>query len=241
MANVALINHAEADVDALQDVLEAAQLPPGDVLLVVGDRQLDKSFQGMTIARKLIGDAATIYGLEDHLFRAWDCGIVIGPKWAENQSQYPVYFAYILGHELGHAVTVLSNLTVAIYEELIVRHAPRVSGRTGWLWHEFPHELRYDQFGLAIARKVYGNERVKTELREMLNRGLCDDPVRIRKALAFPDRGHLRGLQEELAEFTLPFKHDLIKAWNDERERTKHGTAALLRDPEWLWRPRTSQ
>lgn len=240
MARVQPVNNADVDLETLQDILEAARLADGRILLILGDPLLTEAFQGMTFARALIWDAATIYGLHDHLDEEWDCGICIGQKWALQHAEYPVYFAFLLGHELGHASTILTNLTLAAYEELVVGAIKQVSGRGDLLWTEFPHESRYDQFGLSIARTVYGEARVRTDLENMLSEGVCDDADRVRRALELPYRNDLRGIGQELAAFALPYKDDLISIWDEQRRRNRHGVAALLREFDWLWKASTS-
>jgi len=235
MARIALDNRGQVDVQVLESILEAAHLPPGDVQLIVGDPLLADDFQGMTIPRASVRSAANIYGLEDHLDRNWECGITIGPKWARSHAEFPAYFAYLVGHECGHATTILNAPGLAVYEDLIVSCLPRVVSRR-FRWDEFPHEIRYDQFGKAVAEVVCGSQRVAEEFARILQDGFADDEERLRKVLALTPNRQLSGLREELADFTRPHKGDLLAFWQEKRDRGGLSTAAGLPDLEWLWR-----
>jgi hypothetical protein len=235
MARVALINQAGVDPERLGRIVEAADLPAGDIRLIVGDSKLTQDFQGVCIARPFARYAGNLHGLADHLAESWDCGVIIGSRWAARELEFPAYFAYLLGHELGHAKTVLSDLTLTVYEDLILRYVQRASGRGGWRWDEMPHEIRYDRFGKAVAEDVYGPAELAKEVQCLLDRGLSNDEARLRNLLVLAAEKELVGLRQELADFARPYKAEFLKLWKEDQANGRLKIARGL-DFEWLWR-----
>ena len=65
MARIALAaNPEEVDEDALGSIAEAAQLPPGDICLVVGDPLLHEDYQAVSIPRAFTSVYGDIAGLD---------------------------------------------------------------------------------------------------------------------------------------------------------------------------------
>jgi len=223
------------DASALSDIVAAADLPAGEIRLIVGDPLLSEDFQGITIERQFVRFAGNIYGLEEFLEDEWECGVLIGPEWAQRQPEFPAYFAYLLGHELGHATTVLTNLEITIYEDLLLHYIGRASGSDTWRWGELPHEIRYDQFGIAVSEAVYGRSTVEENFGRILAQGLSKDEPRLRKVLSLPARLDLKGLRNDIAEFARPFKEELMALWQEDRDRGGLGIANGLRKFDALW------
>jgi len=234
MARVALINRAGVDSNTLSSIVVEADLPAGKVWLIVGDRLLGGAYQGVTVARAFVSPAQNLWGLEQYLDQDWDCGVVIGEKWAVKQREFPAYFAYLLGHELGHAKTILTNPQLAIYEDLVLQYIARAA-QHGWRWDEMPHEIRYDQFGLAIAERLYGRSTIEQEFHRIRDEGLTDDELRLDKALTLRPTTDLRGLGGELASFSLPYRDRLLELWKEAADLGHGGAAAQLSDLAALW------
>lgn len=232
MAIVTLIDQQGVGTDPVDAIVTEAKLPPGSILVVLGDSLLDPRFQGMTIARAHIRFDASIYGLEDWLQEPWDCGVSIGPHWAERQGAFPAYFAYLLAHELGHATTVLSDLELICFEELIVRYIHVVEKER---WDDLPHEVRYDQFGMAVAEAIYGRAEVESEFASIIEKGVTNDVPRIEKALSLEPRHSLDGLRQDLASFCQPYREALLEIWREQRAGPTPGLAGQVPHLESLW------
>lgn len=157
-------------------------------------------------------------------------------EWAIRQPEFPAYFAYLLGHEFGHATTVLT-LWLAAYEALIF-DVPALSGRDDWRWDEMPHEIRYDQFGLAVAEEVYGLEQLQNEIDRLLKDGSERDDRRLRGLLALTPRLDLSGLDADIAEFALPYRERLLTKWRKDANRGAPGMGRHLADLDYLWSKR---
>lgn len=235
MAHVALINTANVDQRAIADVAVAANMPSGHIRLIVGDPLLPDLYQGVTIARAHVRYAQNVFGLEQHLGEQWDCGVVIGEKWAKLQPQYPAYFAYLLGHEFGHATTVLTDLGLTVYEDLILQSRGLIDSERKWRWDDLPYEVLYDRFGVAIAEEIFGRDAVERELRTIIDRGITSDVPRIEKALTTAPTKDLTSLHSELAVFSAPYKDQLLAMWQGERDKGRLGIADGLRSLDCLW------
>jgi hypothetical protein len=236
MARVALINHAGVDMERLGLIVEAADLPLGDIRLIIGDSKLNADFQGVCIARPFAKHAGNLHGLEDHLGEPWDCGVIIGSRWAAREREYSAYFAYLLGHELGHAKTVLSNISLSVFEDLILRYVRRASGRDEWRWDDMPHEVKYDRFGKAVAEEVLGPGALDDDISAILDRGLSSDEPRLSRLLELEPDKNLDDLRRELAEFARPYRSEFLELWEEDRSNGQIKIAPGL-DFEWLWRP----
>lgn len=236
MAKIALINLANADVSALSDIVAEADLPAGEIRLIVGDPLLSDEYQAVTMARAFIRHAGNLWGLEQFLSEPWDCGVVIGRNWAARQAEFPAYFAYLLGHELGHATTVLTDLVLTIYQDIVRRCISKASSDRRWRWDDMPYETTYDQFGMAVAEIVCGRACLEDDFGRILSGGLSQDEPRLRKALDLPPCKDLRGLWADLASFALPYRHQLLDIWQQEREFGRLRIADGLPDLNVLWR-----
>lgn len=234
MARIALINHANVDPSALSDVAEEAALPAGEVRLIVGDPLLGDEYQAVTIARPFATLAGNLWGLEDFLNEHWDCGVVLGSKWATRQPDFPAYFAYLLGHEFGHATTILTNLTLAVYEDIVLRYMPKVLDRE-CRWDEMPQEILYDRFGVAIAEALFGRERFHEDLRRLLSSNLTQDKPRIEKLFELQPTKNLRVLWGQLAAFSLPHRDRLLEFWRGDMASGRLKITAGLSDLTKLW------
>ena len=236
VARIALCANPEnVPLSVLDDIALAADLPAGKVCLLVGDHLLGDDYQGLCVPRAFVGILGNIGGLEDHLETDWDCGVMLHPKWAVRQPTYPAYFAYLLGHEFGHAKTALAKLPLAVYEALMY-DVPAVSGQTGWRQDDLPQEIRYDQFGLAVAEATYGLEALHEEINRLLDSGLEQDERRLRNLLDREPRLDLEGLFEDMAEFSRPYQNALIERWADARQSLGPGFTRYLQTLDALWR-----
>ncbi len=237
MADLLLHNPSGLSEMEVKRVVALADLPPGLLLLYLGDDTLEADYQAVTIARPHIRYFGNINGLEDFLHVAWDCGIVMGSVSCEFQSQFPAYFAYLLAHELGHAATVLTDPSITAFEHLITTGMASIS--PSLRWDELPHEARYDQLGLAVAELACGRAAVEAQFTAMIDGELVNDSARLRKVLTMQPRRSLAGLVEDLASFTQPHLEELLQIWRAQQSSLSSGFAGEIRDLESLWRNHT--
>jgi len=237
MATIALLDAGGIDPEVLGAIAEASELPPGKIYLIVGDPSLHDDLQGVTFSGAFAHLAGNLYGLHKYRGQRWDCGVIIGQKWTQRQSDYPAYFAYLLGHEFAHATTILTDLWLTVYEDLIYRFIKTASDGTISRDDQLPHEIRYDQFGLEVATQVYGRERLEHDLRRIISSDLETDRPRLEKALELIPSKDLTGLREALAEFALPYREAFLTLWQEARERGHLRIAQGLSSLDLLWAP----
>ncbi len=235
MARVALINQAAVPTSLLEDILVEAALPSGELLLLIGDQLLGGESQAVTVPRRFVKEAGDICGLEAHLDKLWECGISVGTTWADRARGFPAYFSYLLGHELGHASTILANPTLAVYEDMLTRYIGQAAPHKKWRWMELPHEIRYDQFGKAVAVAIHGAETLVTELDRILREGLSSDTRRLDLIRAAEPRKDLGGLRTDLARFSAPYRDKLLDLWYGARQTHQLRIADGIEDLAWLW------
>ncbi len=237
MVDLSLHDRTGLSDTEVRRIVALVDLPPGRLLVCLGDESLDPAYQAVTVAHAHIRYLANIDGLDHFLDVAWDCGILIGSPACKLQSRFPAYFAYVLAHELGHAATVLTDPSITAYEHLITTGMARLS--PGLRWHELPHEARYDQLGLAVAELAYGRARVEADFNAIIDGGLVNDSARLRKLLTAQPKRSLIGLEEDLASFTRPYRQELLAIWRAEQSSLSPGFTREIGNLESLWRNST--
>jgi hypothetical protein len=241
MARILPVDPLQLGADDLDEIVSAAQLPAeGTIIVILGDTELADTFQAITIAREHVRSAANLYGLDQCLNQPWDCGVSIHPDWARRHSEFPAYLAFLIGHELGHATTILSDLELASFEELIVASRGLIAAARNRRWGDFPHERRYDQFGVAVAEVVHGLPKLHSDVNAILRQGLADDRPRFERILTMEPRRELNGLREELASFCLHDRGRLVEEWARMKASRTPGVTRHISRLENLWEPRTA-
>jgi len=235
MARIQLAGDGGVDLVALQDICEQADLPPGDICLIVGDPLLESRFQAVTVSRSFAPSADNLCGLEEHLDKPWDAGISVGVTWARRQPEFPAYFAYLLGHELGHATTILSRPRLAVFEDLVTRYLCLASESKDWTAHQLPHEARYDQFGLAVAEHIFGWPRVAADIQNIIAQNLSEDVPRLLWLLEAQRTRDFTGLDKELAAFAEPYRDSFLQIWLGARQTGQLRIADGVEDLGELW------
>ncbi len=65
--------------------------------------------------------------------------------------------------------------------------------------------------------------------------GLIGDTARFEQLLTLSPERSLDGLRGELAQFTLPYRDDFLRAWTSQRDSLAPGTTAEIPNLESLW------
>ena len=238
MAKLIYINKVQIkfDTDLLETILDLAILPSGKILLVLNNGPLTFNNLGVCIPKSLLkysrGERVFNPYEDDH----WDCGIAISKKACFLKQHFPAYFVYLLGHELGHAYICLSNITIHIYSCLIQNFIVNASNNVISQWHELPHEIRFDQFGIYIAEKIFSREILNKEIFKLLSMQDCKDKPRLKKMLQLSASLNLKGLKNELIKFSIPYKNELINLWKIDKLKNKNlSLVNLIKDYEELF------
>ncbi len=224
MAKVALHNLADLDVPELSDMVEAARLPNGRILLVLTPRSSDEGYQGVCLVREHLHYALSMrrYIPRETWTENWDCGVVLFRKACEFSRTHPAYFAYLLGHELGHARLWLEDRELALLCALV---APPViyeaSKGVVSQGYQLPYEQAFDRFGLWIAAEVYSKERLRDEIATLLGDPECKDADRLRFLMASEGADLPANLKEEVVSFARPFKAGIVREWRKRIELAK--------------------
>ncbi|KKL71781.1 hypothetical protein LCGC14_2091470, partial [marine sediment metagenome] len=92
-------------------------------------------------------------------------------------------------------------------------------------WHELPHEIRFDKFGLHIAEKLFGRKKIENEIKSLLNDPSREDTARLNLMLTLHGSKDLSNLRKDLIIFTKPYQDRLIESW--EKSIRKFGNESL--------------
>jgi hypothetical protein len=158
----------------------------------------------------------------------WQFGLALSLRTCGFANSNRAYFAYILGHELGHAHVAIADPSLHVYCSFLDHHIREASGGRVTMWHELPHEQAHDRFGIAIAEELLGRHRVESDFRQLLTDDSRRDRQRLTATIALePQRDYSR-LREQLVTFARPFASELEALWDKSLARaTAAGQTSL--------------
>jgi hypothetical protein len=231
MAKIELENRAGIDIEKkyLEDLNSYANLPDGKVLLVLNDSPLPKNNQGVCVASQL----RYIDPEYDHICRrlnssSWDCCVIIANKWCMSRNEFPAYFTYLLGHELGHAYICLSDITLHIHCCLIHLCIKSASKNKFNFPHELPNEKLFDQFGKYLSQKFYSLKKLDREIDILHNMANNIEKKCLEQIKTLSPLNNFNELRDTIINFSKPFKNELIECWkHDASEAINHNENSL--------------
>jgi hypothetical protein len=207
-------NHIE--VNYLEGLLFYANLPDGVILLVFHENALPENNQGVCVAAQLIDiDREFKYICNCSGTTSWDCCVAIAKKWWASRAEFPAYFTYLLGHELGHAYVYLSDISLHIQCCLFRLCIRPASNNKISFPHELPNEMLFDQFGKYLSKELHGSEKLSDEI-ERLKKTADDIVVKYLEQInKLPPSRDFSGLRKTMIDFSGPYKDGLICCWKD--------------------------
>jgi len=218
MNSVILINDFGVDIDLLNKILIKSNLPESKILLVLSDGYLPDNLLGCCIPRSLVEHQNYIGIFNPHLDKNWEQGVALSVTACEYRHKHPAFFTYLLAHELGHAYVCITEINVHIHYCLIQDYISEAKSKKIHSWHQLPHEILFDQFGIFIAESIFSPRQMKEELNSIIENKLSKDLERIENMLLLPPFQEFKGLREKLINFSIPYKDTLISLW--ERDKT---------------------
>lgn len=226
MDDFILDNQSNVPDDEIINLLKKVNLPQGRIILLLTDKTRLESL-GECIPKCLIDYAGRRrYFRQDY----WECGVILSQKACNIHDEYPAYFMYLLGHELGHAHICLTDVYLHIHYCLIQDFIRDASNNKILGWHELPHEIKMDQYGLFITEMIYSRKEINQQIKKIINLPDCKDKTRLEQLLTLPSSNELSGLREELIDFSLPYKDKLIELWKkDAQESSDRNDLAITR------------
>ena len=186
MAKIILINKEKISLRNIQEIIETVELPEGRILLILHDGNLINNNQGICIPKSLLRYSRGVRVFDQYGHDRWDCGIAISHKYCSLSSDFPAYFVYLLGHELGHSSICLSNVSTHIHYCLIEKYIGLALNNKIILWHELPHEKLFDQFGIYCAEKIFSRSVFNEEIKKLIKVNDGKDILRLNNLLQLP-------------------------------------------------------
>lgn len=239
MATIRIENKANIEIDNnhLTRIVTEATLPPGELILVFNDAPLPDSNQGTCVPRALLSFSRSYATIcRGQSISNWDVCIAISDRYCGLQAQYPAYFTYLIGHELGHAKICLLDIALHIHYCLIQDHIKGASHNEIAQWYELPHERCFDRFGIYLCEKLYSRSQLNLEIERLIANPDCKDHERLHMMLSLDASDVLDHLREEIIRFSLPFKSALILSWKKERQHLgDNSLTSLIADYEALF------
>lgn len=217
MNQTILINDANIDIEIIEKILEAAELPKAKILLILSDGYLSGEYLGCCIPRDLIKYQNSIGVFIPYLQQKWDCVVALSVKACNYRYSHEAYFAYLLGHELGHAHVCIRDISTHIFSCIL--QPPFIceaSKKQVKFWHELPHEKLFDRFGIFTTQSIFNHDQIYSEIQSLMNVPECKDKDRLDMMLSLPPFDGFDGLRNELVTFAIPYKDELVKLWRDE-------------------------
>lgn len=209
----------------IEKIVQRANLPSCKLLLVVGDEGTEENTHFGEFVPKMylddVVDCPLIVGqLRD---KEWDIGIVIYKKVSDLFDEYPALFAFVLGHELGHAKAYLEKPENYPLYCLIGKGLIQVGCKSE---ANLPHEIMFDEFGKYIseAGDNEGASILKNAIDNYIKKNPNDD-FRFGTILVLNPSSHISDCSDKLLDLANPYADKLIDIWESEG---KKGETALL-------------
>jgi len=216
MEELILINDAKVDEALVSKIIEQAALTQGKILLRLMDGCLPDNNAGSTTPRSLLKYYQNFHMFDNYLNHDWEIGIAISGKYCLSYNSFPAYFSYLLGHELGHAAVCINDLDLHVFYCLIQGHIKKASAGNVTAWHQLPHEIIFDRFGLYIAEMIYGREKTDRDIKLLLADRSRKDLNRLEQMLRLNGSKDLGNLWKDLLNFARPYKDELIKCFEED-------------------------
>ena len=213
MDNLIIINDAKVDEAFIVDIFNKGYIKKPKIILRLLDGYLPYNADAIILARSLREYAKNFRVFDNYLEINWDFGIAISKKYCLIYKAYPAYFAYLLGHELGHANICADDISLHVFYCLIQEHIKTASNGEVSSWHVLPHEVKFDQFGLYIAEALFGREKIDNEIKSLLDDESRDDSEILSLMLMLKGTTDLSNLRDELVAFAKPYRTELIESW----------------------------
>jgi hypothetical protein len=160
----------QIDPDQMDALVREAKLPLGRVALVFNCDSLPGDLQGSCTPRMLSHFSPSYSRIcNANVANEWDVRVAFSKQACLRYGEFPAYFCYLIGHELGHAKICLSDPVLHIHYCLIQEHIKSASKNKISMWHQIPHELRFDQFGLYLSERLWARNKLNGELEILLN------------------------------------------------------------------------
>ena len=167
----------------------------------------------------------------------WDCYVAISKKWCDKINDYPAFFKFLIGHELGHAKIYLSDENLHIHSCLIKGFIKCASN--GRIKHsgELPHEILCDRFGKYFSHKFYDDaKKLEDEIDKLIINSDCEDSKNFSLIKNVKPTNNFEGLKESLIKISMPYKEKLIKLWEKSIEiNGEYSLASKIGDYETLF------
>jgi len=229
MNKTILINHYKIEQNLIKKVLEISKLPDGRMLLIFSDGYLFNGLLGCCIPRSLVKYEPSIGIFKPYLNEKWDYVVALSKIACDYRATHEAYFVYLLAHEFGHAHVGINDITTHIFSCIMQSHIREASKDKITQWHELPHEKLFDQFGLLVARSIFSNDQVYSEIKSLTEIPECKDKERLEVMLSLPPFKGFDSLRKELISFALPYKDELIRLWKKERsDLSKSNISSIL-------------
>jgi len=229
MANLKWVNHAKIDIadSFMQSIGTISCLPPAAVVIIFNNARIPGNRYGATLPKKLSKYAQTTARLFiTACGNDWDCGIAIDKEICDCINQFPAYFAYILGHELGHAHICLSDFDLHVVMCLIDMFIEKVSNGEITQWYERPHEKRFEQFGIYIAEQLFTRDKLNEEIKRLLCNSRRLDHKWLEIILSLPSSNVFGDLRALSINCVKPYKDKFLDLCTNHIEQTKGNSIA---------------
>lgn len=230
MARIEIKDDIENKAEYENVIARYSKLPACHMHIFLLNKSLPKDKQAVFVPKDLIkfdpnSDEYASIGYQAQEDYNWDCYIAISKEWCDKRERFPAYFAYLIGHELGHANIYFKDRKLYIHCQLIESKIEKASGGNINCHYQCPHEILFDRFGKYFSNKLYNENKLFDEIKEIQSTTNRDERIRLELIQNLEPIDNFESLRENLVDFASPYKHELIKLWKESVE--KYGSNSL--------------
>jgi hypothetical protein len=185
----------------------------GTVLVVVGARYMSGENLAECVPRRSLETVRrSVFLGRAYRTMAWDAGVAVAVKTCELSHSHPAAFAQILAHEFGHAAVAIRDPDLHTYCAFMDIWIGRASAGAVTRYDELPHERAFDAYGNWAAVQLFGEDRFREEMQELIESGRADRG-RLEVVLPLTPEHRLDGLRATVREFGAPYRDMLQQLW----------------------------
>lgn len=209
-------------------IAEHSKLSKCHLHIFLLNRELPNDKQAVFVPKDLIKYDPNSYeytsiGYKDQQDYNWDCYIAVSKKWHDRIKIFPSYFAYLIGHELGHANIYFNDRDLYILCQLIESKIMQATDGNIKYHYQCPHEMLFDRFGKYFANKIQTG--LFEEMEEIKKTARPGEKIRLGLIQKTQPRDGFEGLRENMIAFASPYKAELVNLWN--KSARKYGCKSL--------------
>jgi|GEM_PF-3597615 hypothetical protein len=217
------------EIDCLiNEIKSIDSLPDVKILLVVVDREYvsnnkpEEATLGEATSKEIyLKYNPRLTGYIDYCnVTDWEYAILISNKLWEMRNEYPAYFTYLLGHELGHVIIMSTDKDFHILSCITYDYLGNCNKNIKN--YELAFEEACDEFGKYVSELIHSKDKLNDELEKLITSDNVKNFGRLKNLMKLSGTEAIdtNKVKNDLIKFCQPYRDCLITVWKKEKVRS---------------------